>query len=407
MLRGVDECVHSQAAGTGVTTTRHGRTLDDRDNRVSVSTVRKTKPVRNGQCSGYHRCGGSGSAILDSRIRYLPVNSRGGGLLRARRRRRRFFARYVPGCLDAMHLTNNTNSLWLWGWSSPLSRSDIVPTTHRHTNRRPALPGAHTHSSHTRRPSERDSSGRPLVRTLKRHREAHTHTHTHTQRRAGHVQHAHKRTPTRDDDAADAQPVERFFVVSPLPAADRTPVGSRRARTVPRALSGGGHSRTCARARSYRSFTFLPAPLHLITACHWTSARAVSLDVLWPSIFCFSTRPKVPCTDRSAADPRRCGTVVRTPAIAPRHLHDCWSVDRLDRPYSRIRRPQRSEFRARRTCRRLTTILLFSSCCCCCCFLRIIIYCTKCDTVLWCNDDVGAVLRVATVGIIVTLPPTT
>lgn len=101
-----------------------------RDNKFSQGTDRKTqyalrrrRPADKTSAAG-SAVAGSGSAILDSRIRYLPRNaalrhSRYGIRAPADHSRYRFAWRKLLS--QTPHY-----SLWLWGWSSPLSRSDII-----------------------------------------------------------------------------------------------------------------------------------------------------------------------------------------------------------------------------------------------------------------------------------------
>lgn len=213
-------CVRSHDAETGKTT--HKDTLDKSNNSFDRRSreKRQYREYRCNECgvSVYHRCGGSGSAILDSRIRYLTEN---GG---------RSYARAPPPifrsrCPSAytMHLKQQTHFD-----SGADHRRSLGPTSsdnaQSHTNRRPALLGAHTHSSHTRHPSERLlwSVGLSHAHAPPRH----TYTQTRTRE--------HARTQTHDDNATDAQtqPAERFFAVSPPLTAVRTNVSNRRAGTL-------------------------------------------------------------------------------------------------------------------------------------------------------------------------------
>lgn len=126
-----------------------------RDNKLSQGTDGKTQyalrrrwPADESSAAG-SAVAGSGSAILDSRIRYLPRNA----VLRHSR-----YGIHAPADrwyrFARQQLLSQTPhySLWLWGWSSPLSRSDII---RQHTITQTAAAFLPPRSTCTPQPAER------------------------------------------------------------------------------------------------------------------------------------------------------------------------------------------------------------------------------------------------------------
>jgi len=243
---------------------------------------RQYREYRCNEC-GYHRCGGSGSAILDSRIRYLPGNS-GGSYSSAAAAD---FSRAPSRCLRDAFKT--TNSLWLWGWSSPLSRSDIV---RQRTVTQTAAPLylARTHTVHTLVARLSDSSGRSVARS---HAQAppqltQTLTHRHENTRA----HRHTTTtpPThRHSRPNDFLPFPRYLPPSPRLSA----VGGLALSLSSLSLAGALETRG-ARAPALAHSPSRPPPQtppRRSVSLVIERTRVVSLG-LWPSIFIFSRAGK-------------------------------------------------------------------------------------------------------------------